>query len=135
MCGSLANSAEPVALRAGETAQLLLADTRAPVVAKRTAGGSNGDSQRSPRDLLDRATVETVEVWIHEPAQCVGRDSGVNRLDEQLLEVLLGLGETDVGHDLDCQQGVGESPGLGAMPDQQELEWPSAAREDLVDAS
>jgi hypothetical protein len=49
MCGSLASRALPLALRLAATAQLLLAEARAAAVAKRTAGGSSGATQRSCR--------------------------------------------------------------------------------------
>jgi len=69
-----------------------------------------------------------------ELGQAFSGDAGSYGLNDELLDVLLRLGETDIGHQLDSENGVGDCPPLGVVADHQELDWAPVCAEPVVHA-
>ena len=80
-------------------------------------------------ELLYHHVVEPVEMRCDQLLQFGGWHPGAQRLDQVFLHVLLRLGESEVGHELDREQGVGDGPGIRPVADQRQLQRPPLAGE------
>ncbi len=84
-------------------------------------------------DGIDGFVIETVEVRAEQAGESLDGCPAVDRLDDELLRILLGLCETEVGHEFDGEERIGRGPLGGPVSDEDKLHRPPPVCDDVVD--